>query len=140
MTAEKTTKTGYDNRLCRLQGFYPLSDARLFIWNLQRYQFIFPAADIKLGCSFNSVNTVAAFHSFDKMVFARVIGLIYEVDACLINGNRVKACQDTDVLHARVFCYRTAVAVYGKVAHDIDVGNFPLEMLGNCPCGICHSF
>ncbi len=55
-----------------------------------------------------------------------------------IDCNWIKRYQNSDILHTRIFCYATAIAVYGHILHYIDIDNIAFEVFNNRGCCICH--
>ena len=70
------------------------------------------------------MDAVAALNALDEVVATGVVrGGINEVEARLVDGDRVGGHQDADVGHAGVLGHGAAVAVDRHVLHDVDVGN-----------------
>ena len=64
----------------------------------------------------------------------------HQIHAGLVNSYRVCRSQDTDVIHAGVFCHCTAVTVYRKIFHNIDKSNPAFKMFHNAGGRIRHGF
>ena len=60
-------------------------------------QLIFPGAEAQLGGYLNGVYAVAAVYPLHKMLFPGIIGIYYQVNACLIDGHRIQGCQDASM-------------------------------------------
>ena len=86
------------------------------------------------------MDSVAAVYSFHKMFFSRIIRLDHQIHAGLVDGYRICGSQDTDIFHTWVFCHSTAVAVYGKIFHNIDKSDLSFKMLYNTGSRVSHSF
>ena len=89
---------------------------------------------------FDGMHTVAALDALQQVISAGVGGGVHQVQASLIDGDRVQGYQNTDVLHTGILCHVAAVAVYADVFHYVDIHCLALKPVCNRPGGVCHGF
>lgn len=117
----------------------PAGGAVIFSFSIRnRNHLVRSASHSKLCRRFDRVNTISALHTLDEVIFSRIIRLINQIDACLVECHRIEAGKDSDILHAGIFRHCAAVTVYGEVAHYIDICNLVLKIVSNCLCRVRH--
>ena len=78
-------------------------------------------------------------HALDEVLPAGVVRRgVDEIDACLIDRDRVERGENADVLHARILRHGAAVAVDRHVAHDVDKDNLLAEALHDAARRVRH--
>lgn len=95
-------------------------------------------ADTKSGGKVDGALTVAGIDAFEEVLAAGVVGVLDEVEAGAVEGNRIERGEDADVAHTGILGYGAAVAVHGEIAHDIDVRRSAREEIGDGACRIRH--
>ena len=63
------------------------------------------------------------------MRLAGIVRRVHQIQARLVNSNRVQRDQNADVLHARIFRHSAAVAVDRHVLHHVDKDHVALEIV-----------
>ena len=84
------------------------------------------------------MGAVAAVDALHKVVTAGVIAVTHKVDAGAVECDRVKAGQDTHIVHAGVLSHGAAVAVNGQILHNGHIGNLAGKVLRNSGSGVGH--
>ena len=113
---------------------------RLFCKGIDVDQFIFPRTDPQCGSGLNRMDAVTGFNPFDQIFFPWIFALIDQINAGLIQCDRIQRGQDTDVSDLRIFRFRAAVAVNRHVAHYVDEDNVFFLIVENGFRGVGHGF
>ena len=87
------------------------------------YQVIVTASKPKGMCCFHCMDSMARFHPFNQRGLACIQGIVHCIHTRLVQLNRVRGCENTDIAHFRIMRMGIAVAVHRKPVCHINVNN-----------------
>ena len=123
-----------------------LHNVRLFFIALDVYKTLFGnghelvlfRSDTDSGSMIHGVCAHALIDTLYKIILARIRAIEHHVQTCLIQRNRVKRSQHTEIRHLRLCRVTVAIAIHRQTVCHIDVKDILAEMIRHSLCSLSH--